>query len=79
MAGEVASTVLLATEAEAYVQSLESFKIRDIGSERWMRQHEYLEKLNMQALLNASAQEDEFIKDFIISADKSAGENEAPH
>ena len=33
-------------------------------------QHEVLEKLNMQAVLNASAQEDEFVKDFLISCDK---------
>lgn len=29
-----------------------------------------MEKLNMQAVLNATAQEDEFIKDFLISCGK---------
>ncbi|KAK3579403.1 hypothetical protein CHS0354_029711 [Potamilus streckersoni] len=37
---------------------------------RWSRQHELLEKLNMQAVVNASAQEDEFVKDFLITHDK---------
>lgn len=36
----------------------------------WSRQHENMEKLNMQAVLNATAQEDEFIKDFLISCGK---------
>ena len=37
---------------------------------RWAVQHEIIEKINMQAVLNASAQEDEFVKDFLISCDK---------
>lgn len=37
---------------------------------RWAAQHEVIEKLNMQAIVNASAQEDEFVKDFLISCDK---------
>lgn len=34
---------------------------------RWFRQHEYIEKLNMQAILNASAVHDEFVKDLLVS------------
>jgi len=37
---------------------------------RWRQQHEYLEKLNMQALLNASQNEDEFVKEFLINHEK---------
>ena len=37
---------------------------------RWFQQHEHLEKLNMQAVVNAAAKEDEFVKDFFISYDK---------
>ena len=37
---------------------------------RWTKQHEYLEKLNMQAVLNASQQEEEFVKEFFITYDK---------
>ncbi|XP_070559668.1 zinc finger MYND domain-containing protein 10-like [Ptychodera flava] len=70
MAVDGRSTVLLPTEAEAYAQTLQSYKIKDIGNPSWMRQHEYLEKFNMQALLNASNEEDEFVKDFLISAEK---------
>jgi len=37
---------------------------------RWNKQHEYIEKLNMQALLSASAQEEEFVKETLITLDK---------
>ncbi|XP_072025986.1 zinc finger MYND domain-containing protein 10-like [Amphiura filiformis] len=62
--------VLLAVEAEAYIEALEKMPIKDVGSPRWMKQHEYLEKLNMQAVLNASANEDEFIKEMLVTHEK---------
>uniref|UniRef100_A0A671W899 Zinc finger MYND domain-containing protein 10 n=1 Tax=Sparus aurata TaxID=8175 RepID=A0A671W899_SPAAU len=37
---------------------------------QWFRQHEYIEKLNMQAILNASAMHDEFVKEFLVSYGK---------
>jgi zinc finger MYND domain-containing protein 10 len=37
---------------------------------RWRQQHEYLEKLNMQAVLSASQNEDEFVKEFLITHGK---------
>uniref|UniRef100_A0A6Q2XAG4 Zinc finger MYND domain-containing protein 10 n=1 Tax=Esox lucius TaxID=8010 RepID=A0A6Q2XAG4_ESOLU len=64
------TSVLFPGEAEGYVQNLETFTLRDVGSPRWFRQHEYIEKLNMQAILNASATEDEFIKEFLVSLGK---------
>ena len=36
----------------------------------WHQQHENMEKLNMQAIVNAAAKEDEFVKEFFISYDK---------
>ncbi|PIK56282.1 putative zinc finger MYND domain-containing protein 10 [Apostichopus japonicus] len=53
--------VLLPVEAEGFVESLEIVPLKNIGSPRWQKQHEYIEKLNMQAVLNASADEDEYI------------------
>ncbi|CAG5136274.1 unnamed protein product, partial [Candidula unifasciata] len=71
MSGDIQGAhVLLSVEAEAYVEHLEEFDLKDIGSERWHQQHEHLEKLNMQAVINASAKEDEFIKEFFISCGK---------
>ncbi|PVD24217.1 hypothetical protein C0Q70_14687 [Pomacea canaliculata] len=62
--------VLMPVEAEAYVESLEYFDLKDIGSSRWFQQHERIEKLNIQAVLSASVQEDEFVKEFFINHDK---------
>ncbi|XP_030634318.1 zinc finger MYND domain-containing protein 10 [Chanos chanos] len=62
--------VLLHGEAEGYIQNLERFPMRDVGSPRWSRQHEYIEKLNMQAILNASANQDEFVKELFVSLGK---------
>ncbi|KAF1391816.1 hypothetical protein PFLUV_G00046000 [Perca fluviatilis] len=64
------TSVILPVEAEGFVQSLETFSLKEVGSERWFRQHEYIEKLNMQAILNASAMHDEFIKELLVSFGK---------
>ncbi|XP_017568171.2 zinc finger MYND domain-containing protein 10 [Pygocentrus nattereri] len=63
-------SVLLHVEAEGYIQSLEKISLREIGSPKWFRQHEYIEKLNMQAILNASANQEEFVKDLFVSHGK---------
>uniref|UniRef100_A0A8C4NFT1 Zinc finger MYND domain-containing protein 10 n=1 Tax=Eptatretus burgeri TaxID=7764 RepID=A0A8C4NFT1_EPTBU len=60
-------TILTVPEAECIMQSIQRFPLIDIGSPRWMRQHEYIEKLNMQAALNASVKEEEFVKELLIS------------
>ncbi|XP_069001464.1 zinc finger MYND domain-containing protein 10 [Embiotoca jacksoni] len=61
------SSVILPVEAEGFVQSLETFSLKEVGSSRWFRQHEYIEKLNMQAILTASAMHDEFVKELLVS------------
>nr|XP_020453738.1 zinc finger MYND domain-containing protein 10 [Monopterus albus] len=62
--------VILPVEAEGFVQSLETFSLKEVGSMRWFKQHEYIEKLNMQAILNASAMHDEFVKELLVSYEK---------
>lgn len=57
-------------EAEAFVEHLEVFDVKEIGGPKWSQQHERLEKLNIQAVLCATAQRDEFIKEFCINHDK---------
>ncbi|XP_054473541.1 zinc finger MYND domain-containing protein 10 [Anoplopoma fimbria] len=61
---------ILPVEAEGLVQSLETFSLKEVGSERWFRQHAHIEKLNMQAILNASAMHDEFVKELLVSYGK---------
>ncbi|XP_036956889.1 zinc finger MYND domain-containing protein 10 [Acanthopagrus latus] len=64
------TSVVVPVEAEGFIQSLETFPLKEVGSARWFRQHEYIEKLNMQAILNASAMHDEFVKEFLVSYGK---------
>ncbi|XP_058955157.2 zinc finger MYND domain-containing protein 10-like [Pocillopora verrucosa] len=62
--------VLLASEAELYIEELKTYSLKEIGSPKWMSQHEYIEKLNMQAIISASSQADEFIKELLITLEK---------
>ncbi|XP_028263009.1 zinc finger MYND domain-containing protein 10 [Parambassis ranga] len=64
------TAVIFPVEAEGFVQSLETFSLKEVGSERWFKQHEYIEKLNMQAILSVSAMHDEFVKELLVSLEK---------
>eukprot|EP01083_Nonionella_stella_P273011 926092_1 len=57
-------------EAECYVQSLEPFGVDLVGSERWLRQHDMLEKLNIQAHHSAISRHDEFVVELFCSEEK---------
>ncbi|XP_007420737.1 zinc finger MYND domain-containing protein 10 [Python bivittatus] len=59
--------VLMPGEAEALVDSLKNFQLRDIGSHGWLRQHEFIEKLNMQAILNASAGHEQLLTELLVN------------
>ncbi len=62
--------VLLANEAEMYVQNLKPFSVKEVGSQAWLKQHEYVEKLNIQSHINVTTQTDEFIMEALISFEK---------
>ncbi|XP_038135980.1 zinc finger MYND domain-containing protein 10 [Cyprinodon tularosa] len=64
------TSVVLPVEAEGIIQSLDIFSLKEVGSARWFRQHEHIERLNMQAILNASAMHDEFVKELLVSFGK---------
>ncbi|CAL9704879.1 unnamed protein product [Knipowitschia caucasica] len=64
--------VVLPVEAEGFVQGLKTFSLKDVGSAGWFKQHEYIEKMNMQAILSATAMHDEFVKDLLVSHGKIA-------
>ncbi|EGD72471.1 hypothetical protein PTSG_11593 [Salpingoeca rosetta] len=69
--GREMASVLTAPEAEMYVEALKVIPIKKIGQPAWLRQHEMLEKLNMQAHVNAMLNQDDFIKEAFISFDKA--------
>ncbi|CAF3421211.1 unnamed protein product [Rotaria sp. Silwood1] len=62
--------VLLSTEVDAFVEALEPFEVEDIGKPRWHTQHEYIEKLNMQAILDANRNTHEYVREVIVNNDK---------
>ncbi|XP_072506649.1 zinc finger MYND domain-containing protein 10 isoform X1 [Notamacropus eugenii] len=63
--------VLLPGEAEALVQALQSFPLWEMGSQGWCRQHEQVEKLNMQAILDAtSSSQGEPIQELLVTYSK---------
>lgn len=66
------TAVLLPPEAEGFVQSLKTFTLKDVGTAGWFKQHEYIEKLNMQAIISATTMHDEFVKELLVSHGKIA-------
>lgn len=44
--------------------------VEEVGSDGWMKQHESLQRLNLQAHHNVAAMSDEFVKEAFISLDK---------
>lgn len=57
--------VLMFAEAETLIKNLKLPSLKHIGSVEWQRYHEYVEKLNMQALLSADSKEDEYVMELI--------------
>lgn len=57
-------------EAERIVEGLSKFSIEEVGSSRWMQQHERLEKLNLQAHQSAMSRSDEYILESILTFSK---------
>ena len=57
-------------EAENRVEALEEFDVVDVGTSAWMRQHESLEQLNLQAHQSAQQNGDEFVLEALITFGK---------
>lgn len=62
--------LLLPGEADVLVRGLRSFPLREMGTEGWNRQHESLEKLNMQAILDATASQSEPVQELLVTHGK---------
>ncbi|XP_071669210.1 zinc finger MYND domain-containing protein 10 isoform X3 [Patagioenas fasciata] len=61
---------LLPAEAEALVQALRGTELRDTGGQGWLQQHECVEKLNMHAILSASAGQEQLLTELLVSYGK---------
>ena len=62
--------VITASEAERLVESIEPFPLEEVGTEKWLKQHEVLEKLNMQAHHCARTNSDDFVLEALVTFDK---------
>lgn len=70
MSGQIYDDFLSPYEAEHMVQSLQEIDIKEYGSKQWFRQHETLDRLNIQAHKNALGSTDEFVMDAFVTHDK---------
>ena len=50
---KMSSPILLPAEVERLVENIQPIKLEDVGGKIWNRQHQTLEKLNMQVILNS--------------------------
>jgi len=70
MFSDNAALALTPFEAEHYVETLDYLELEDVGSSKWLTQHEHIEKLNHLAHHQAKAATDEFVLDFLQTHDK---------
>ena len=61
------SPVLDHTTTERFVEELKKFRIEEVGSSRWMEQHERLERLNQQAHQCAASNTDEYVVEAFLT------------
>uniref|UniRef100_A0A669QJ49 Zinc finger MYND domain-containing protein 10 n=1 Tax=Phasianus colchicus TaxID=9054 RepID=A0A669QJ49_PHACC len=62
-----AAEPLSPAEAEALVRALRGTELRDAGGKGWLRQHECVEKLNMHAILSASAGQEQLLIELLVT------------
>ncbi len=63
-------TTITPFEAECMVSKMGLIEIEHIGNSKWMRQHEYIEKLNIQCHQSAQTKHDEYVVNEIITQEK---------
>jgi hypothetical protein len=59
MMADPRASVLMQPEAERMVQELRLMPLEEVGAAAWTKQHQALEKLNMQAQISVMNQGDE--------------------
>ncbi|XP_044746819.1 zinc finger MYND domain-containing protein 10 [Coccinella septempunctata] len=62
--------VLLPTEVEFYIDTMKIQNMENIGSHQWLEWHKRLQKLNQEAMIEASAVKEEYVKETLISFNK---------
>ncbi|KAJ3156244.1 Zinc finger MYND domain-containing protein 10 [Geranomyces michiganensis] len=62
--------LLTVFEAEHLIDSLRQFTLAEVGSPRWMKQHENMERLNIQAHWNTAQMREEFVAVQLVDREK---------
>lgn len=62
--------ILSAFEAINLVENLTKFALKDVGSHKWLIQHESIERLNIQAHRNVQDQSEEYITEAVLTYEK---------
>ena len=62
--------VMVQGEAERLVEEIRVFGIEEIGLKAWTKQHQVIEKLNMQAQISVMNQSDEYVVEALIDHEK---------
>lgn len=57
-------------ECEKIIEALKPTDIREYGSQRWLKQHQQVSQLNLQAHINALMRGDEYVMESLASLDK---------
>ncbi|CRK99201.1 CLUMA_CG012489, isoform A [Clunio marinus] len=57
-------------EIDFFIQSIQEFEVFDIGSKNWLETHEKIIKLNQQAIVEASGNREEVVKELLIIKNK---------
>ncbi|KAF6262535.1 hypothetical protein COO60DRAFT_1675619 [Scenedesmus sp. NREL 46B-D3] len=64
------TTLITAFEAEQLIEQLQATAIEQVGNSKFMKQHDAIQKLNLQAHYNAQTHSDEFVLELLLSLDK---------
>jgi len=64
------SAVIDSIESARLVDGLQEFNLADVGNAAWMKQHEVLEKLNLQAHHCVLSQSDNFVMEDLVTYEK---------
>ncbi|XP_023019578.1 zinc finger MYND domain-containing protein 10 [Leptinotarsa decemlineata] len=63
-------SILLPSEIELYIDTMMPQKMENIGSQQWFDWHQRIQKLNQQALIEASVLKEEQVKETLVSFGK---------
>ncbi|XP_018570966.1 zinc finger MYND domain-containing protein 10 [Anoplophora glabripennis] len=63
-------SILLPNEIDMYIDAMKPQNIKNIGSHQWLEWHQRLQKLNQEALIEASAVREEHVKESLVSFGK---------